>query len=173
MEVKPPAFAGVAYGMAIILTGDGISCSEPLRATCREKKGIIEVDIRLVENPDLKAEDVAALRKAVGWEARVERLRKILENTYFYAGCFHKGRLVGYLDVVSDKIDDAYIRNLAVHPDYQRLGIGSGLISMALRRIKHDGIKTVNILFEPHLAEFYLKCGFTIMAGGVIDNENK
>ncbi len=173
MVIDPPAFAGVADCMAIILTGDGISGSEPLGATCREKKGIMEVDIRLVENPDLKAEDVAALRKAVGWEARVERVRKILENTYFHAGCFHKGRLVGYVDVVSDKIDDAYIRNLAVHPDHQGLGIGSELISMALRRVKNDGIKTANILFEPHLAEFYRKCGFTIMAGGVIDNENK
>ncbi|MBW2306110.1 MAG: GNAT family N-acetyltransferase [Deltaproteobacteria bacterium] len=133
----------------------------------------MESEIRFVENPDLNAEEVAALRKAVGWDGRVEKLKKILGNTFISAGCFYNGRLVGYVDVVSDAVDDAYIRNLMVHPEYQGRGIGSELISTILRRIKREGIKMANVLFEPHLVDFYRKCGFTIMAGGVIDNEKK
>jgi len=124
-----------------------------------------------VENPDIRAEDVAALREAIGWEARVERLRKIIGNIYFSAGCFHMGKLVGYVGVVSDAVDDAYIRNLIVHPEHQGRGIGSELLSMALLRIKSDGIKMASLIFEPRLSGFYQKRGFTIVAAGIIDNE--
>jgi ribosomal protein S18 acetylase RimI-like enzyme len=75
------------------------------------------------------------------------------------------------VDVVSDGIDDAYIRDLVVHSDYQRRGIGSKLLDMVVRRVKTDGIKMVNVVFEPGLKEFYRKANFVIMSGGIIDNE--
>ena len=128
-------------------------------------------NVRFAESPVLKAEQVAALREAVGWDGRVEKYRQILGNTYLCAACFSDDRLVGYVDVISDGIDDAYIRDLAVHPDYQRRGIGSKLIAMVLERVRSDGIRMVNVVFEPELAKFHRRAGFTIMAGGIIDNE--
>lgn len=122
-------------------------------------------------NPFLKAEQVARLRELVGWEGRFEKFKKKLENTYFCVACFAGDTLVGYVDVVSDGIDDAYIRDLVVHPDYQRRGIGSKLLDMVVKHIKSNGIKTVNVLFEQHLKEFYRKANFKIVSGGLIDNE--
>ena len=122
-------------------------------------------------SPHLKAEQVAELRELVNWDGRIEKFKKKLGNTYFCVACFAGDTLVGYVDVVSDGIDDAYIRDLVVHPDYQRCGVGSKLLDMIITRVKSDGIKTLNVVFEPRLKDFYEKANFVIMAGGIIDNE--
>jgi len=129
------------------------------------------MELRYEYTPNLKAEQVARLRESVGWDARVEKFKKKLGNTYFCVACFAEDRLVGYLDVVSDGIDDAYIRDLVVHPDYQRRGIGLKLLDMVIKRVKSDGIKMINVIFEPRLEEFYRKANFVIMSAGLIDNE--
>ncbi len=129
------------------------------------------MEFRYEYTPNLKAEQVASLRESVGWDARVEKFKKKLGNTYFCVACFKDDNLVGYLDVVSDGIDDAYIRDLVVHPDYQRRGIGLNLLNMVIKRAKSDGIKMVNIIFEPRLEKFYKRANFVIMSAGQIDNE--
>ena len=129
------------------------------------------MEFRYEYTPNLKPEQVANLRKSVGWDTRVEKFKKKLGNTYFCVGCFRGNRLVGYLDVVSDGIDDAYIRDLVVHPDYQRRGIGLNLLNMVIKRVQSDGIKMVNVIFEPRLEKFYKKANFDILFAGQIDNE--
>ncbi len=131
------------------------------------------MQIELVEKPEIKAEELALLRKSVGWDGQVEQVRQTIGCSYFWAGCHAAGKLVGYIEVISDGIDDAYIRNLIVHPEYQRRGIGLKLLGLATGRIKADGIKTTNVLFEPELASFYRKAGFVIIAGGLIDNHQR
>ena len=129
------------------------------------------MEFRYEYTPNLKAEQVASLRESVGWDARVEKFKKKLGNTYFCVACFKDDNLVGYLDVVSDGIDDAYIRDLVVHPDYQRRGIGLNLLNMVIKRAKSDGIQMVNVIFEPRLEKFYKRANFAIMSAGQIDNE--
>ncbi len=122
-------------------------------------------------NPQLRAERVAALRSAVGWDARIDKLNRVIGNTYLTAACFDDKQLVGFIDVISDGVDDALVRNLLVHPDYQKQGIAMTLLQMIIKKIKEDHIKTVNVLFEPELTELYRKAGFRIIGGGMIDNE--
>lgn len=127
--------------------------------------------LNYVENPDLQAQEIAALRTAVGWDAREEKLQKIVGCTYMTAACQDENLLVGFVDVISDGVDDAFIRNLLVHPRYRRRGIGLQLLKIVVQRTKQDNIKTVNVLFEPELTGLYLKAGFRIIGGGLIDNE--
>ena len=122
-------------------------------------------------DPELDAEQVGELRRTVGWDARVDKYRQILGNTYLCVACFALDQLVGYVDVVSDGIDDAYIRDLMVHPDHQRRGIGSTLLGMVKEKIRQERIKMVSLVFEPDLIEFYRRAGFHIIAGGLIDFE--
>jgi len=129
------------------------------------------MQLQFIERPKLDAVALGQLRRAVGWDERLKKIRLTLGRCYYWAGCFDGGKLIGFVEVVSDGVDDAYIRNLMVHPDYQRRGIGLKLLQMAQGRIKADGIKTVNLLFEPELAPFYRKAGFRIVSGGLIDNE--
>ncbi len=124
-----------------------------------------------VENPELDAAVVAELRAKVGWDARKEQLENILGSTYLTVACFDDNDLVGIIDVISDGIDDALIRNLVIHPEYQGKGIGHELLIKVLDRLKSNRIKTINVLFESELTEFYRKAGFRIVSGGIIDNE--
>lgn len=124
-------------------------------------------------NPQLRAEDIAALRKAVGWDAREDKLKKIIGYTYLTGACYDGDRLVGFVDVISDGVDDALVRNLLVHPHYRNRGIALTLLEVIIKKIREDNIKTVNVLFEPELTELYRKAGFRIIGGGMIDNEAK
>lgn len=131
------------------------------------------MQLRYVENPVLKAAEVARLRVAVGWDAREKQLEKVIDKTYLTAACFDNDNLVGFVDVISDGVDDAFIRNLVVLPGYQRFGIALELLNIIIRRTKADRIKTVNVLFEPELIDLYRKAGFRIVNGGMIDHENE
>ncbi len=129
--------------------------------------------LRYVENPELDAEMIAALRVLVGWDARIDKLEKIVGCTYMTAGCYDNNLLVGFVDVLSDGVDDALIRSLVVHPEYQRRGIGLELIRIVVKKLKADQIKTINVLFEPELNALYSKAGFRVVSGGLIDNETE
>ena len=126
------------------------------------------VDYRYEYNPGPTEIQVGDLREAVGCDARVEKYQIILGNTYLRAACFHGDELVGYVDVVSDGIHDAYMRDLMVDPKHDRHGIASNLIAMITERVKGSGIKMFSVLFEPHLAEFYSAAGFHVMGSGEI-----
>jgi ribosomal protein S18 acetylase RimI-like enzyme len=129
------------------------------------------MELEFAVDPALEAETVAALRSAVGWDQRLENIRQAAGKSYLTAACFAGELLVGYVEVISDRVDDAYIRNLMVHPGCRRRGIALKLLEMVTDRIKADGIKMANVLFEPELAPLYRKAGFAIVAGGLIDNE--
>jgi ribosomal protein S18 acetylase RimI-like enzyme len=131
------------------------------------------MELRYEYSPHLKAEQIAHLRLSVGWDARVDKYRRKIGNSYFCVTCFDNDTLIGYADVVSDGVDDAYIRDVIVHPEYQHRGIGSTLLSMITTRIRRDGIKMVHVIFEPSLEAFYKNAHFRIMCSGVIDNEEK
>ena len=122
-------------------------------------------------DPNLEAAQVAVLRTTVGWDARIERYQRILGNTYLCVACFLEDELVGYVDVVSDGVDDAYIRDLMVNPEHQHRNIGSTLIGMVIDRVKPSGIKMLSVLFEPWETDLYVQAGFNVMSGGEIDFE--
>ncbi|MGM0651753.1 MAG: GNAT family N-acetyltransferase [Bacillota bacterium] len=124
-------------------------------------------------DPQLRVEDVAALRMKAGWDSREAQLKFILGKTYLTAACFDNTRLVGIVDVISDGVDDALIRNLLVDPEFHRAGIALKLLELVKEKLKTDRIKTVNVLFEPELKELYEKAGFRIVCGGIIDNEKE
>ena len=129
------------------------------------------MDLRYEYSPHLTPEQIADLRLSVGWDGRVEKYKRKVGNSYLWVTCFDNDALIGYADVVSDGVDDAYIRDVIVHPDYQHRGIGSTLLSMIATRIRSDGIKMVHVIFDPALEAFYKKAHFRIMCSGVIDNE--
>ncbi len=124
-------------------------------------------------SPKLTPQQVAELRLSVGWDGRVEKYKKKLGKSYLWVACFDNQKLVGYADVVSDGVDDAYIRDVIVQPDYQHRGIGTKLLGMITKRIRSDGIKMVHVIFDPSLEAFYRQAHFTIMLSGVIDNEKE
>jgi GNAT superfamily N-acetyltransferase len=119
----------------------------------------------------ITAKQVADLRESVGWDRREEQHERILNNTWRRVTCHDDTRLVGYVDVISDGVDDAFVRDLIVHPGYQGRGIGTQLLHTVLRETIDAGIACVGALFSEDLAPFYRRAGFRVVAGGLFSQQ--
>lgn len=65
----------------------------------------------------------------------------------------------------------AFLLDTTTHPDYQRHGVGLELVGVAVEAARGRGIKWVHVDYEPHLAEFYSKCGFGYTEAGLMGLE--
>jgi ribosomal protein S18 acetylase RimI-like enzyme len=61
----------------------------------------------------------------------LERMRTMFENSNFVLTVWDGQRLVGILRGWHDGAFDGYICDLAIHPDYQKQGIGAKLLELA------------------------------------------
>ena len=116
---------------------------------------------------------IANLRKTVGWNGMENSYRKSLANSYFYICCYDKNCLVGFLDVISNGVTDAYIQDVVVSPVYQRKGIATEMMIMAINKLKQDGIYAISVLFDEQLQSFYEKFGFHIMMSGQMETRKE
>ena len=120
----------------------------------------------------LPAKEIADLREAVGWNRMEEAFTNKNLSNLFELGCYEGGKLIGYLNVVSNKVTDAYIQDVMVAPEYQRRGIGTELMKRALLRIKEMDIYMVSVIYgEEALRPFYEKFGFYTMLCGQVETD--
>ncbi len=131
-----------------------------------------KMNYKVLKNSTVYPYEIASLREAVGWDRSEGIYGQILKRQYAYYTVHIDSRLVGYLSVLSDGVADAFLLDLMVHPDYQRIGIGSSLVQRAVSDIKQEGIRCVQVTFDDRLEPFYKKCGFHIFKGGIIDFQN-
>lgn len=69
------------------------------------------------------------------------------------------GRVVGFVNAVSDGVLCAYLPLLEVLPSHRGRGIGSELVRRLLRRL--DDLYMVDLGCDPDLRPFYERLGFT------------
>lgn len=79
---------------------------------------------------------ISELRKTVGWNGMLDSYEKSLKTSSLYVCCFDGDRLVGFLDVVSNGVTDAYIQDVVVAPDRQGMGCGTRLMKTAIETLK-------------------------------------
>lgn len=126
----------------------------------------------LVKRDDaLTGKEIEDLRSAVGWERFPDKYDRILANSYTHFTVRRDNDLVGFVNVISDGVGDAFLVDLMVHPKAQHQGIGSALVNAAVEGLTGDGIKCIQVTFDPELESFYRACGFYIFKGGIIDND--
>jgi len=88
-----------------------------------------------VYNPEIDFDSTLCLYAAVGWTAYTvnpERLREALVNSSLVLIIRRADRVVGLVRCISDGQTICYIQDILVVPEYQRLGIGKGLLQEAL-----------------------------------------
>ena len=111
--------------------------------------------------------DIAYLRQSVGWNRMVRDLSDQRLTTALHLCAFDEKRLIGYAQVISNHVTDAYIQDVMVHPDYQRQGFGTELMERLLARLETDGIYMVSVIYgEETLRHFYERFGFYTMLSG-------
>ena len=96
------------------------------------------------------------------WAARLER------HSLTWVGAFDGSRLVGFVHVVWDGGVHAFILDTMVDAEFQRLGIGRGLVRTVTNEAFTAGCEWVHVDYEPEYASFYESaCGFRPTAAGL------
>ena len=80
------------------------------------------------------------------------------------------GRLVGFVNVPWDGLVHAWIQDTMVASDVRHRGVGTELISVAIREARAAGCEWLHVDFDDHLDGFYLEaCGFEPTHAGLIE----
>ena len=127
----------------------------------------------IIKNGTVEPKEIEGLRAAVGWDRSEGTYEHVLQRHYaYYTVRADDGTLVGYVSVLSDGIADAFLLDLMIHPEHQRVGLGRRLVGAVVSDAKLAGIKCVQVTFADHLEPFYARCGLHIFRGGIIEFDN-
>ncbi|MCL2574328.1 MAG: GNAT family N-acetyltransferase [Defluviitaleaceae bacterium] len=106
----------------------------------------------------------------VGWSNSPDASThlKILRGSHLaYVAIDEKtGKVVGFINAVSDGVLSAYIPLLEVLPDYQNCGIGGELIKRILTDLKN--IYMIDIICDKEIAPYYVKHGAMVHGSACI-----
>ncbi len=124
------------------------------------------MDKLVIKYNELTAEEFVFLWKSVwGTPPALEQVRLAMENSVFRVSVYDRGNVIAMARMIGDMGLCYYIKDVVVHPDYQKQGIGRRLINELLDFIKSNGISGTQIFVElcamPDKIPFYEKFGFS------------
>jgi ribosomal protein S18 acetylase RimI-like enzyme len=116
--------------------------------------------IRYSDDSKPAMEDVVGLYRALRWSSasKPAALHGGLLASHSLVTAWDGQVLVGLGNAISDGHLVVYFPHLAVHPDYQRRGIGSSLMRMLMA--KYRGFHQQSLLADGGAIDFYKKLGF-------------
>ena len=119
-------------------------------------------EISYRQSRDVSKETVCELYRSVNWSSadKPELLHQALMNSHSLVTAWDGERLVGLGNAISDGHLVVYYPHLVVHPDYQRRGIGQGI--MAVMMEIYGDFHQHSILADKDAVKFYEKCGFEV-----------
>lgn len=90
---------------------------------------------------------------------------RILENAFAVelAVDVESGRVVGFVNAISDGVLSAYVPLLEVLPEWRGRGIGRELVRRLCEQL--DDLYMIDLLCDPELEAFYEPLGFRAMLG--------
>ena len=118
----------------------------------------------LDRRPDIEA--IRALYAAAPLRRPIhdpERVRRMFEGSNVVLSAYAGNRLVGLLRGWTDFAYDGYVCDLAVHPAYQKAGVGRQLLDRALAL--GEGVQWV-LLASPIARDYYAHVGWEKVENG-------
>src|SRR5687767_8253080 len=83
---------------------------------------------------------------AAAWPNHAPRdFRPVFARSLAWIIARSKGRLVGYVNVVGDGGDHAFLLDPTVHPEFQRRGIGTALLHRAAELARLKGAEWLHV----------------------------
>ena len=121
------------------------------------------MDITYLDDAKLTVEAAIDLyrRSTLGERRPLDRpdiFAGMIDNASLTLTAWHDERLVGIARTLTDFTYVAYLADLAVERDYQRLGIGKRLIQETKQRLGSECM--IVLLAAPKAHEYYSKLGF-------------
>ncbi|MCF6236936.1 MAG: GNAT family N-acetyltransferase [Gammaproteobacteria bacterium] len=98
-------------------------------------------------------------------------LETAFTNSMFRCFVFEQRKLIGVGRALADGIDCSYICDVAVHPEFQGLGVGKKIISKLVEL--SAGHKKIILYACPGKEPFYKKLGFKRMSTAMAIFENQ
>ncbi|MCD4681299.1 MAG: GNAT family N-acetyltransferase, partial [Bacteroidales bacterium] len=99
----------------------------------------IETDVEKV-----KFADVIQLYSSNDWgidkDYLEEHVKGTFSNSTYSLFAFDKDKLVGFIRVFSDNFQTTWISEIVIHPDEQKKGVGSILLSRIIEKYGHTSI---------------------------------
>jgi GNAT superfamily N-acetyltransferase len=93
----------------------------------------------------------------------------VAEHSLGWVTARHGGRLVGFVNVIWDRLAHAWIQDTMVDPASRRQGIGTRLVSAARDGSQQAGCEWLHVDFDDDLGSFYFQsCRFTPTTAGLI-----
>ncbi|WP_405495126.1 GNAT family N-acetyltransferase [Streptomyces sp. NBC_00096] len=92
----------------------------------------------------------------------------VLARSLTWIAARRDGRLTGYVNLAWDGGAHAFVLDTTVHPDERRQGLGVRLVRAAAEAARDAGAQWLHVDHEPHLGEFYARCGFRPTAAGLL-----
>lgn len=101
-----------------------------------------------------------ALYQALEWSSasKPEQLLGGLRNSDTLITAWSERRLVGLANAISDGHLVVYYPHVAVHPEFQRLGIGKRMMQALMKH--YEGFHQHSLLADPGAVSFFTACGF-------------
>ncbi len=121
-------------------------------------------EFSMERDPELDADEVLELYRAVGWTAYADDpavLRAALAGSSLVVAARRGGRLVGLARVISDGATICYLQDVLVHPHAQRTGVGRALVLAVLDAYADVRRKVLLTDDEPGQRAFYESLGYT------------
>src|SRR5262245_53011448 len=116
----------------------------------------IPVSIPEIEsNARVTAGEIAELRMLIGWDRAENTFERVVRGSYSYYTAREAGRLIAFLNVISDGVGDALLSNVTIHPAFQRRGIGRAMVRRAIDELTRAGIQCIWVTHVPELSAFY------------------
>jgi GNAT superfamily N-acetyltransferase len=119
-----------------------------------------------IKHNELTAEEFIYLWESVWGNAPTkEQIELALTHSIYVVSVYDRGKVAAMARMIGDMGLCYYIKDVVVHPDYQKNGIGRLLINELLDFIKSNGISGTQIFVElcamPDKIPFYEKFGFS------------
>lgn len=121
------------------------------------------MNIKFTENlPD--PEEFFQLFCTTGWNKTYnltsEELFTALKKSWYTISAYQADKLVGFARIVADGIVHAMVYDLIVLPEYQKQGIGSGILNKIVEHCVQNRIRDIQLFSADGKMSFYEKHGF-------------
>lgn len=116
--------------------------------------------IHFSDTRDLPLDELVTLYRANKWSSadKPDKLHQALLASHSLVTAWDGSTLVGLGNALSDGCLVVYYPHLLVLPEYQRCGIGTGLMKRLLAR--YHGFHQHMLVADSLACDFYRKCGF-------------
>ncbi|WFR59577.1 GNAT family N-acetyltransferase [Anaerocolumna sp. AGMB13025] len=123
-------------------------------------------DIIYYENT-VTAEELCLLQAAVGFgQANIEQADKAIKNSLFCVSAMVNGKIAGMGRIIGDGARIFYLQDVFIAPDYQRMGIGTEIVTRMMKFIKNNSFEhahtAVGLMAAKGKEDFYMKLGFRV-----------